>query len=136
MRPSERLTAAFLAALAVLALAAGAAGAPWLALALLGSAGIDDAYHHLYEYGTCGIFGAISAPRRMPFVEGDAVVVKEGLRVRFTFDERIHDGFYGGRSIAIAQRIVEDPERHLGPAGGAPSFAPDDGGAPALRAAT
>jgi hypothetical protein len=87
-------------------------------LANLGSAGLSDAYHHLYEYGTTAIFGTFSAPRRMAFVEGDAVAVREGVGARFTFDERIQDGFYAARSLAIARRIVEDPERHLGdPAG-------------------
>jgi hypothetical protein len=87
-------------------------------LANLGSAGVSDAYHHLYEYGTTAIFGTIGAARRMPFVEHDTVVAREGVGVRFTFDERINDGFYAARSLAIARRIVEDPERWLGdPAG-------------------
>jgi hypothetical protein len=83
-------------------------------LANLGSAGLSDAFHHLYEYGTTAMFGALSAPARMPFVEQDAVVAREGVGVRFTFDERINDGFYAARSLAIARRIVEDPERWLG----------------------
>ncbi len=87
-------------------------------LANLGSAGVSDAFHHLYEYGTTAIFGTLSAPRRMPFVERDALAVREGVAVRFTFDERINDGFYAARSLAIARRIVEDPARWLGdPAG-------------------
>jgi hypothetical protein len=105
-------------------------------LANLGSAGVSDAYHHLYEYGNTSIFGVMGAPQRMPFVEGDAVIAHEGLRVRFTFDERIHDGFYAARSLAIAQRILEDPERHLGPAEGAPGHDPDAPDRPPLRAAT
>ncbi len=83
-------------------------------LANLGSAGISDAYHHLYEYGTVSIFGAMSAVRRMPFVDGDRVVACEGLAIRWTFDERIHDAFYAARSLAIVQRILEDPTGHLG----------------------
>ena len=83
-------------------------------LANLGSAGISDAYHHLYEYGTVSIFGAMSAVRRMPFVEEDAVVARDGLGIRFTFDERIHDAFYAARSLAVVQHILEDPTRYLG----------------------
>jgi hypothetical protein len=98
-----------------------------LFLANLGSAGISDAYHHLYEYGNCSLFGAMSAPQRMTFVEGDAVVVREALRVRWSFDERINDGFYSARSLRIAQSILEDPARHLGPPEGTPAF----GAAPA-----
>ena len=91
-------------------------------LANLGSAGISDAYHHLYEYGTVSIFAAMSAVRRMPFVEGDAVVAREGLGVRFTFDERIHDAFYAARSLAVVQHVLEDPTHHLGVPEGQPVF--------------
>ncbi|HEY6100177.1 MAG TPA: 2-oxo acid dehydrogenase subunit E2 [Anaeromyxobacter sp.] len=98
-----------------------------LFLANLGSAGVSDAYHHLYEYGTVSIFGAVSAPARVPVVEGGAVVARERLSVRWSFDERIHDAFYAARSLRIVQRIVEDPERHLGapalPASGAAAAA-------------
>jgi len=94
-----------------------------LFLANLGSAGISDAFHHLYEYGTCSLFGAISAPQKTTFVEGSTVVVRDGLRVRWSFDERINDGFYSARSLRIAQRILEEPERFLGPPEGTPSFA-------------
>ncbi len=90
-----------------------------LFLANLGSAGVSDAYHHLYEYGTCSIFGSLSAPARMAFVEGDRVVVRDAIRARWTFDERIHDAFYSARSLAIVRRILEDPERHLGEPAGA-----------------
>ncbi|HSN92097.1 MAG TPA: 2-oxo acid dehydrogenase subunit E2, partial [Anaeromyxobacteraceae bacterium] len=105
-------------------------------LANLGSAGVSDAFHHLYEYGNTSIFGVMGAPQRMPFVEGEAVAVHEGLRVRWTFDERIHDGYYAARSLAIAQRILEDPERHLGPAEGAPGHDPDAPVRSPLRSAT
>ena len=94
-----------------------------LFLANLGSAGVSDAYHHLYEYGNCSLFGAMSAPGRVPVVEGGAVAVREALRVRWSFDERINDGFYSARSLAMVQRILEEPARLLGPPEGEPSFA-------------
>lgn len=93
-----------------------------LFLANLGSVGISDAYHHLYEYGTVSIFGAVSAPRPHPFVEQDRVVVGQGLSVRWTFDERIDDAFSSARSLLLVQQIMEDPERHLGPPGGEPAW--------------
>ncbi len=96
-----------------------------LFLANLGSVGISDTWHHLYEYGTVSIFGVIGQVERLPFVEGDRVVVRDGVRVRFTFDERINDGLYCATSLGIAQQILEDPERHLGPA--AASFHPATG---------
>jgi hypothetical protein len=100
-----------------------------LFLANLGSAGISDAYHHLYEYGTVSLFGAMSAVRPTAFVDGDEVVAGEGLTVRWTFDERIHDAFYAARSLMIVQRAIEDPTHYLGAPEREPVFSPD--GAPA-----
>jgi hypothetical protein len=100
-----------------------------LFLANLGSAGISDAYHHLYEYGTVSIFGALSAPARVPVVEEGRIGTRETVSVRWTFDERIHDAFYAARSLRVAQRIVEDPARFVGePALAAPG-APGAGAA-------
>ena len=93
-----------------------------LFLANLGSAGVSDAYHHLFEYGTVSIFGTMSELRPTPFVEGDRVVVAPGLSVRFTFDERIHDGFYAARSLQIARYLMEEPETWLGAPEGVPQF--------------
>lgn len=91
-------------------------------LANLGSVGISDAYHHLYEYGTVSIFGAVSAPAYLPFVAGEAVVARPGLRVRWSFDERIHDAFYSARSLGLVRDIVEAPEQHLGAPDGDPRY--------------
>jgi hypothetical protein len=102
-----------------------------LFLANLGSAGISDAYHHLYEYGTVSVFGAMSAVRPTPFVEGDRVVVGQGLSVRWTFDERIHDAFYAAHSLAIAQRVLEDPLGYLGSPDGNPAYDRDGRRVPA-----
>lgn len=104
-----------------------------LFLANLGSVGVSDAYHHLYEYGTASLFGAMSAVRPTAFVEGERVVTGPGLSVRWTFDERIHDAFYAARSLAIAQHVMEDPVRYLGAPEGTPAYVP---AAPAVGAAT
>jgi len=93
-----------------------------LFLANLGSAGVSDAYHHLFEYGTVSIFGTMSELRPTPFVDRDRVVVAPGISARYTFDERIHDAFYAARSLQIARNIMEDPVRWLGPPDGEPRF--------------
>src|SRR5512133_267988 len=89
-------------------------------LANLGSVGVSDVYHHLYEYGTVSIFGAVSAPRRAAFASRDGVTVEEALSVRWTFDERIDDAFSCARSLVLVQKILEDPARWLGPPEGTP----------------
>jgi hypothetical protein len=93
-----------------------------LFLANLGSAGVNDAFHHLYEYGTASLFGAMSAVRPAQFIEDGQVVVRDGLAVHWTFDARIHDGFYAGRSLAVIRQVLEDPLQFLGAPAGAPVF--------------
>lgn len=88
-----------------------------LFVANLGSVGIDNAFHHLYEYGTCSLFAAVGRSGPRVFAGAAGAEVREGLRIGWTFDERINDGHYCTASLAIAQRLVEDPERHLGPPG-------------------
>ena len=93
-----------------------------LFLANLGSVGLSDAFHHLYEYGTVSIFGVVSAPRRAVFPAKEGAVVEEALSVRWTFDERIDDGFSSARSLGIVQRILEDPGRWQGSPEDAPAW--------------
>ena len=101
-----------------------------LFLANLGSVGVSDVYHHLYEYGTVSIFGAVSAPRRAGFAGRDGVTSEEALSVRWTFDERIDDAFSCARSLALVQKILEDPARWLGPPEGDPAWTGEERGAP------
>jgi hypothetical protein len=93
-----------------------------LFLANLGSLGVSDVYHHLYEYGTVSIFGAMSAPRRVGLVVDGRLEIKDTLGVRWTFDERIDDAFSCARSLTLVRDILEEPERHLGPPEGDPGF--------------
>jgi hypothetical protein len=83
-------------------------------VANLGSIGISDVYHHLFEYGTVSLFAAVGKVEKMVFVdEQSQAVVREAVKVCWTFDERIHDGFYCASSLKIAQQIVEDPEKYV-----------------------
>jgi hypothetical protein len=77
-------------------------------LANLGSVGLGRAYHHLYEYGTASAFGVLGA------VDNDSV------DLRWTFDERINDGFYSAASLALLRKLIEQPEL-LEPTAGAGS---------------
>jgi hypothetical protein len=84
-------------------------------LANLGSLGIDDTFHHLYEYGTVSLFGAVGRAEKAVFVgESGAVDVRDALKMCWSFDERINDGFYCASSLKGVQRIVEDPAATLG----------------------
>jgi hypothetical protein len=91
-------------------------------LANLGSVGVSDVYHHLYEYGTTSIFGAVSAPRPTTFTGRDGVRVEPGLSVRWTFDERIDDAFSCARGLTLIEGILQDPARGLGEPEGSPAW--------------
>lgn len=77
----------------------------------LGSLGMDPAYHHLYEYGTIGIFGAIGRARSE--LVGDPntgrMERKRIATVRWSFDERVEDGLYAGYGLKHVKKLIEDP---------------------------
>jgi hypothetical protein len=95
-----------------------------LFLANLGSVGVSDVFHHLYEYGTVSIFAAMSSPRRAAIVVDGELSVEDVLEVRWTFDERIDDAFSCARSLAVVQEILESPERLLGRPDGEAAWQP------------
>lgn len=85
-------------------------------LANLGSVGVDRTYHHLYEYGTASLFCVIGVPKKTVVVGDDGKpAVKEMVECRWSFDERINDGFYCAASMRYLARHVEDPEKYIGP---------------------
>ena len=75
----------------------------------LGSLKIDAAYHHLYEHGNCPLFITVGKVEKRPAVEGDQVVARESVQLRYSYDERIEDGFYCARSIRRIEVLVADP---------------------------
>ncbi|MBK9035562.1 MAG: 2-oxo acid dehydrogenase subunit E2 [Myxococcales bacterium] len=85
-------------------------------VANLGSLGIDRAWHHLYEHGTVSLFCAIGGLRPAVVVGPDgAPAVRTTLRLRFTLDERICDGYYAAQSLEILRADLEDPRRFAAP---------------------
>jgi len=84
-------------------------------VANLGSIGLSNTFHHLYEYGTVSIFAAIGTRRKTVFISRNGTrEVRDDLQVRWTLDERIADGHYAAYTARLVQSIMEDPERYLG----------------------
>ncbi len=52
----------------------------------------------------------------------EGVALEEVLSVRWTFDERIDDGFSCAHSLGLVQKILEDPGRWLGAPEGSPGW--------------
>jgi pyruvate/2-oxoglutarate dehydrogenase complex dihydrolipoamide acyltransferase (E2) component len=79
-------------------------------VANLGSVGLDAAFHHLYEYGTIPIFATMGRIHRAPVVyENDSVGSREVFRMRYTYDERVEDGFYAARALERLAASLADP---------------------------
>jgi acyl-CoA synthetase (AMP-forming)/AMP-acid ligase II/acyl carrier protein len=76
----------------------------------LGSVGMDTAFHHLYEHGTCSLFAALGLPKKMLVATADGRSETRQLwPVRWTLDERIVDGFYSAACLRMLKSILENP---------------------------
>ena len=77
-----------------------------LFVANLGSVGLAAGYHHLWEYGTCSMFGVVGGFRK----RADGVEI---MNVNYSFDERIEDGMYAGIGMDRLKEKLENPEKLL-----------------------
>ena len=78
-------------------------------LANLGSVGLDSPFHHLYEYGNVSIFMAIGNIHDAPVVDDGQLAVGKVCKIRYSFDERVADGYYAARGLDMVQGFIEDP---------------------------
>jgi len=72
-------------------------------LANLGSIDYPAGFHHLWEYGTCSLFGVMG--RIEPGADG-----RSKMDVAFTYDERIEDGLYSYYTLKGILERIENPE--------------------------
>ena len=77
----------------------------------VGSLGMNAPYHHNYELGNTGVFISLGKVNRQKALD-DAGNIYDRIycEVTYTFDERIVDGIYSGRTIKIIKHLVENPE--------------------------
>ncbi len=81
-------------------------------IANLGSVGLEAPFHHLYDWGTAPIFCSIGKIADELMVSGDGhAVIRPTLTLRWTFDERIADGFYCARTLDLIRELISQPER-------------------------
>lgn len=86
-------------------------------VANLGSVGLDAAFHHLYDYGSIPIFATMGRVHRAVVVQDDGSVgSQEVFQMRYTYDERVEDGFYAARALEHLAASLADPARLLGTA--------------------
>lgn len=77
----------------------------------LGSIGLQSGYHHLTNWGTNSVFIAIGKAEKKPFYNEDGSVdMRDAVDLGLTIDERIADGYYYSRTVALLKKLIENPE--------------------------
>lgn len=74
------------------------------------SLGIDAIYHHLYNFGTTGLFLAMGKKKKGYIYDDEAVKEEKCISLAFVCDERICDGFYFASSVKMFNRFLKKPE--------------------------
>ena len=77
----------------------------------LRSLGINHVFHHVYEFGTTGLFLAMGKERREPEVQGSSVGIGKKMHFGLVCDERFCDGLYFARSLKLFKKILAEPEQ-------------------------
>lgn len=82
----------------------------------MGSFGMDAVYHHIYEFGTLSIFGAIGNKEVVYEMQRDGSTKRKVyLHMKFVVDERITDGFSYGVAFKHIKSYIGKPEKLLTP---------------------
>ena len=67
-------------------------------------------YHHLYEFGTTGIFISMGQPEKKIEKNGETVEETKIMPLGIVTDERIANGHYDGRCFRELNRYYKNPE--------------------------
>ncbi|MDD3171258.1 MAG: 2-oxo acid dehydrogenase subunit E2 [Bacilli bacterium] len=70
----------------------------------------DYIYHHIYDFGTTGIFISMGKEKQQAVVDKEGkIVVSKVMTLGVVTDERFCDGLYFGNSLRLLKRIYENP---------------------------
>lgn len=77
----------------------------------LGSIKLRCGYHHLSNWGSNSLFCVVGEKEKRPvFQEDGSYELHEFLDLGLTIDERLADGYYYARSVALLKHLCEHPE--------------------------
>ncbi len=80
-------------------------------LTFMKSLGSDFVYHHLYDFGTTGLFVSVGKEKNEAVVDPYGVIkVEKIIKLGLVIDERITDGLYNSKSIKLFKRLMQSPE--------------------------
>lgn len=74
------------------------------------SLGIDAIYHHLYDFGTTGLFLAMGKKKKDFIYDDETIKEEKCISLAFVCDERICDGYYFASSVKMFNRYLKKPE--------------------------
>ncbi|MBQ2819675.1 MAG: 2-oxo acid dehydrogenase subunit E2 [Clostridia bacterium] len=79
----------------------------------LKSIGIRSIYHHIYDFGTIGMFVALGKEQWQPIVDRKTKEIRAAkvLELKVVADERLCDGLYHAQSMRMFRKILENPEQ-------------------------
>jgi len=75
----------------------------------LKSLGINHVHHHVYEFGTTGLFLAFGKEQVIPVVRAGETVHEKHLGYSLVSDERFCDGLYFALSLRQLRKILRNP---------------------------
>ncbi|MCI8995903.1 MAG: 2-oxo acid dehydrogenase subunit E2 [Lachnospiraceae bacterium] len=82
----------------------------------MGSIGMEPVYHHIYEFGTISIFGAIGSKNIVYELDRNGQSHRKVyLNMKFVVDERICDGFVYAMGFKHIKGCISHPEQLLKP---------------------
>ena len=77
---------------------------------------IDYIYHHIYDFGTTGIFLAMGKEKDRPVVDEDGTVRRVSvMQIGVVTDERYCDGLYYANSLRMLESFFRNPAQLLEP---------------------
>ena len=68
-------------------------------------------FHHLYDFGTTGMFFSMGKEALVPVVSGGAVVPGKRMPLQIVTDERFCDGFYFVSALRYLTSLYSHPEQ-------------------------
>ena len=73
------------------------------------SLGINHVLHHVYEFGTTGLFFGIGKEKKIPVIQGNEIVHEKHMGFSLVSDERFCDGLYFAMSLRQLRKIMRNP---------------------------
>lgn len=75
----------------------------------LKSLGINHIYHHVYEFGTTGLFIAMGKEKDTPVIHKGKVIHQKHMGFGLVSDERFCDGLYFALSLRQLRKFMRNP---------------------------